>query len=116
MSARTSDEMICKLGDVIADVFEQMILGNWIDEHGHKVFQNTALIILKDCLSEAIEFRSAKSTAPDMADPTVPDLAHRYITTDTVKYPPFPRTTKTAPDLADRSIGMTVAAINEGGT
>ncbi len=46
------------LGDAVADVFGQMIKGNWQDDHGHNVSNNIAMINLADAMGDAIKMRS----------------------------------------------------------
>ncbi len=51
-------DLIAETGDAIADVFEQLLRGNWVDDHGHRVNQNSAMAILKDRLNDAIALRA----------------------------------------------------------
>ena len=46
-------------GDAICDVFEQMRRGNWQDDHGHFVMNNTAMLQLKEALAAMIAVRAA---------------------------------------------------------
>ena len=43
-----------KTGNTIANVIEQMLLGNWIDDEGHLVSLNRAMLDLKGTLETAI--------------------------------------------------------------
>lgn len=49
--------LIHRFGDAAADVIVQMLRGEWVDNEGHKVTRNTAMIELKDCLNAASNFR-----------------------------------------------------------
>lgn len=51
-------DLIAATGDAIADVFEQMNKGKWIDDHGHDVQLNRGMLALKDRLIEAIDLRA----------------------------------------------------------
>lgn len=42
-------------GNAISDVFDQMLKGGWVDEEGHLVPLNKAMLNLKDVLENAIE-------------------------------------------------------------
>ena len=44
-------------GDRIIRVFEQMIKGNWQDDHGHDVRMNVAMLDLRLVLSDIGKFR-----------------------------------------------------------
>lgn len=50
-------ELIEQFGNKTADVLEQMIRGQWVDELDHKVAHNTAMIELKETLDKAISLR-----------------------------------------------------------
>lgn len=46
------------LGDAIADVFEQLVKGNWMDDIGHHVSNNAAMIGLADAMESTIKMRN----------------------------------------------------------
>lgn len=48
---------ITNLGDAVADVFEQMLKGNWIDDHGHPVKNNDAMRKLEQALVQVMDRR-----------------------------------------------------------
>lgn len=50
-------DVIGELGDAIADMFEQMINGNWIDDHGHDLVLNQQMISLQRPIQKAIDLR-----------------------------------------------------------
>jgi hypothetical protein len=45
-------------GDAIADAFEQMLRGNWVDDLGHSVKTNNAMLALRLSLIRMMEFRT----------------------------------------------------------
>lgn len=47
-------EEVEHLGDSVTDVFEQMIKGNWTDDHQHGVELNLAMINLKEAVKVTI--------------------------------------------------------------
>jgi len=47
-----------KTGSAIADVFDQMLKGTWVDSEGHAVPMNSAMLRLKGVLEDAIEFNN----------------------------------------------------------
>ena len=53
------DALAQAFGDAIADMFEQMLEGKWVDDHGHDVGLNTAMIACKRPMLAAIEYRKA---------------------------------------------------------
>lgn len=58
-----------RLGDAVAAVFEQLIAGNWVDDHGHDVRKNVAMIALREQAEAAIDHieevrRKGPQTAP----------------------------------------------------
>ena len=56
---RDMRDMMQDTGDAIADVFNQMIKGNWKDDHDHDVRMNRAMCRLKDVLAAMIEYRKS---------------------------------------------------------
>lgn len=50
--------LIEEFGDVISDMFEQMIRGHWVDDHGHDVQLNQKMIALKPLIIRAIALRA----------------------------------------------------------
>lgn len=48
---------INSLGDAATDTFEQMLMGNWQDDHGHPVLNNTAMLALKSAVNDVLEAR-----------------------------------------------------------
>ncbi len=60
---KTQDEQIAAMKKIILDfgnatvnVFDQMLKGEWIDDHGHKVYNNVAMIQLGGALTAATKF------------------------------------------------------------
>lgn len=49
--------LVKRFGDAAADVIVQMLRGEWVDNEGHKVTRNTAMIELRDALNAASDFR-----------------------------------------------------------
>ena len=49
--------LLQKTGDSIADMLEQMLKGNWRDDHGHDVKMNATMITLKVVLIALGMFR-----------------------------------------------------------
>lgn len=57
--ARESLEpLLQQVGDSIADAIEQMLKGNWRDDHDHDVRNNVKMIALKDTLNAIMAFRT----------------------------------------------------------
>jgi hypothetical protein len=50
-------KLVVRFGDAAAEVIAQMLRGHWMDDHGHKVTGNTAMIELRDCLNAASHLR-----------------------------------------------------------
>jgi len=46
---------LTSLGDAVIDMFEQMIKGNWKDDHDHDVHMNRAMISCKDAMESVME-------------------------------------------------------------
>lgn len=46
------------LGDAVASVFEQLVKGNWMDDNGHHVSNNSAMISLADAMESTIKMRA----------------------------------------------------------
>lgn len=61
LRARVEDlgGVVQAFGDAATDTFEQMLKGNWRDDHGHPVKNNTAMLALKDAVVKAMELRAA---------------------------------------------------------
>lgn len=51
-------DMIQQLGDRVADMFEQLIKGNWHDDHDHDVKWNKAMLDLKSTLKNVMQARA----------------------------------------------------------
>lgn len=49
---------VTAFGDAVTNMLEQMIKGDWEDEHGHAVHRNVTVIALKEVVKTAIEERS----------------------------------------------------------
>lgn len=52
--------MIVELGNAATDVFEQMLKGNWRDDHGHDVRLNKAMCDLKAAVERAMVILETK--------------------------------------------------------
>jgi len=52
-------ELITMFGDSVADVFEQMNKGNWVDDHGHDVQMNAKMLNLLPIMEKAVMFSKA---------------------------------------------------------
>lgn len=39
---------VSDLGDAVADMFDQLVAGNWTDDHGHPVASNVTMLRLKE--------------------------------------------------------------------
>ena len=50
-------DLLQKTGDGIADLFEQYMKGNWVDDHGHDVGMNRAMQDLKVVLVDLMGYR-----------------------------------------------------------
>lgn len=57
-------ELTQHFGDSIIGVFDQMLKGNWKDDHGHEVRTNTAMIGLTKVLEEAMILRAKNHNYP----------------------------------------------------
>lgn len=53
--------LVLSMGDAIADVITQMLKGNWVDDHGHPVTNNVAMIALGNSLNGASAFAEMRS-------------------------------------------------------
>lgn len=51
--------LIQQFGDAATNVFEQMLKGNWKDDHGHDVKNNVHMMALADAVRTAIAFRDS---------------------------------------------------------
>jgi len=60
-----ADEILNLVGDKVCDVFEQMEKGNWIDDHGHQVKMNVAMIDLLDAMTKACAYRQKRIDAAE---------------------------------------------------
>lgn len=49
-------KIILDFGDAAADVFEQMIKGDWVDDHDHPVRNNISMIALAKALNAASNY------------------------------------------------------------
>lgn len=63
-------DVVTQFGDAVSAVFEQMLKGNWKDDHDHPVKNNTAMISLKMPMMNALSLRARVEAAP--AAPAVP--------------------------------------------
>lgn len=59
---QTADKLIDDTGDVIIKLIEQCGLANWIDDHGHDVKMNTAMIQLSEILRRVVEHQMTYSS------------------------------------------------------
>lgn len=65
-----AQEIIAEFGDKVADLFEQMERGNWADDLGHPVSNNTAMMALLPTMERAMQHRAAlKSLTPSSPAP-----------------------------------------------
>ncbi len=55
--------LISEFGDRIADMFEQMLRGHWVDDHGHDVQTNQCMAALPKLIDDAIKLRAAIAKA-----------------------------------------------------
>lgn len=55
--------LVTLFGDAVADVFEQLVKGNWIDGHGHRVEMNQAMINMQVPMVKAIALRDQLAIA-----------------------------------------------------
>ena len=51
------DTLLRSTGNNIADMFEQLLLGNWVDDNGHNVQLNQQMVNLKGTVINIMEFR-----------------------------------------------------------
>lgn len=56
--------MLNKLGDDVADIFEQMLMGKWQDELGHDVQLNKAMLYAQNTLGYIVEKRNKATRTP----------------------------------------------------
>ncbi len=52
------ENAVQQMGDRVADMFEQMNKGNWIDDHGHDVRMNRAMMDLLGTMNAVMRFRT----------------------------------------------------------
>lgn len=60
MTTYSEDELkslLQKTGDGIAAVFEQMLRGNWRDDFGNRVTNNTAMVNMTEVMKSIMDFR-----------------------------------------------------------
>lgn len=50
--------MMQDTGDAIADVLNQMLKGDWHDDHGHAVKMNAQMLHLRDVLAAMTDYRN----------------------------------------------------------
>lgn len=53
-----TEEQLQKLGDAVIAMFDQMIKGNWVDDHGHVVKLNRAMNNLAATVRDTMRFRT----------------------------------------------------------
>lgn len=58
------DDMITDMGDAIADVLEQLLLGEWRDTLNLPVARNPQMFALGKVLDKAVAFRAQYLTKP----------------------------------------------------
>jgi hypothetical protein len=51
-------ELIEKFGDAVSDMFEQMVRGHWVDDHGHDVRLNSKMAALKPLVIRSMGLRA----------------------------------------------------------
>lgn len=59
--------LIERAGRAITDMFEQLMWGNWQDDHGHAVSMNQQMLALRPVVGEMIELRAAIARAKEQA-------------------------------------------------
>ena len=55
---RVVEALVNSVGDKIADLLDQLVKGNWVDELGHPVKNNIQMLNMKSALIELGEFRA----------------------------------------------------------
>lgn len=63
-----TENLLGEVGDAIAEVFEQMVKGQWVDDNGHKIVMNNSMFVLKQSLVDIMVFREKHldySAVPD---------------------------------------------------
>jgi len=72
-------------GRGVTDMFEQMNRGNWVDDHGHKVRMNKAMLDLIPIVRAAIEYRATPQPAPApwvmLTDDEITAVVHKQTVT-----------------------------------
>lgn len=53
-----AEDLIEQFGTGVTDMFEQMVRGNWTDDHGHNVRLNAQMFALKPIIADAIVHRA----------------------------------------------------------
>lgn len=51
------EELLQNTGDGIANLFTQLMKGNWVDDHGHDVKLNKAMVDMKKVIVDIMKFR-----------------------------------------------------------
>lgn len=72
-------DLIEKFGTAVTDMFEQMIKGNWTDDHDHDVQNNSAMRALTPLINEAISLRAkiAEAQATGLKTVTIKGFVHK---------------------------------------
>lgn len=60
-NAKLREEVVFveKFGDAVADMFDQLVKGKWIDDNDHPVSNNATMLRLKELMQEVLSFRQA---------------------------------------------------------
>ncbi len=61
--------MLQNVGDAIANMFEQMVKGDWKDSMGHSVQQNQQMCLLGEQLMAMVKWRAKYLDYPDTTQP-----------------------------------------------
>jgi hypothetical protein len=59
-----AEDLIERFGTAVTDMFEQMERGDWVDDHGHRVRMNKAMLDLIPVVEDAIKHRAALAATP----------------------------------------------------
>lgn len=68
LTITNAEEAIQLLGNNVVNVFEQMLLGHWVDDHGHDVRNNKAMNDLAITLGAVMQFRTNHLGYTNVAD------------------------------------------------
>jgi len=60
------EPLLQNVGDAVADLFEQLVKGNWTDDQGHAVTGNAAMQNMKNVLVAIARFRTKHLNYPEV--------------------------------------------------